>query len=83
MLIGLRNNFRRDEEIGHALECVTTAAARGCGFNGYGLAEGSRAEFVLVEARSVAEAVVAQPVRRLVVSGGRIVARDGRLVAGV
>ncbi len=83
MLIGLRNNFRRDEEVGWALECVTVEAARGCGFTEYGLAEGCRAEFVLVDARSVAEAVVAQPVRRLVVSGGRIVARDGRLVAGL
>lgn len=82
MLIGLRNNFRRDEEIGWALECVTTEAAHGCGFSAYGLAEGCRAEFMLVEARSVAEAVVARPVRKLVVSGGRIVARDGALVAG-
>lgn len=83
MLIGLRNNFRRDEEIGWALECVTTEAARGCGFTEYGLAEGCRAEFALVDARSVAEAVVSQPVRRLVVSDGRIVARNGALVAGL
>lgn len=83
MLIGLRNNFRRDEEIGWAFECVTSEGARGCGFTAWGLAEGSRAEFSLVEARCVAEAVVAQPVRRLVVAGGRVVARDGALVAGV
>jgi len=79
MLIGLRNNFRRDEEIGWALECVTASAARGCGFGGYGLAEGCRADFTLVDARSVAEAVVARPVRKLVVSAGRVVARDGVL----
>lgn len=82
MLIGLRNNFRRDDEIALALECVTTEAARGCGFTEYGLAEGAIAEFVLVDARSVAEAVVARPVRKLVVSAGRVVARSGELVAG-
>lgn len=79
MHIGLRNALRRDDEIEQALACVTTAAATGCGFDGYGLAVGRRAEMVLVTAETVAEAVVARPPRRLVVAGGRIVARDGRL----
>ena len=41
---------------------------------------GARADLVLVEARSLAEAVVARPVRQLVVSGGRVVVRGGALV---
>ncbi|MBW6401088.1 amidohydrolase family protein [Roseomonas sp. HJA6] len=81
MLIGLRNNLRRDDEIALAFDCVSDAGAAGCGFAGHGLAPGARADLVLVEARSLAEAVVARPPRRLVVSGGRIVARDGILVA--
>jgi cytosine deaminase len=81
MLIGLRNNFRRDDEIALAFDCVSTAGAKGCGFEGYGLTPGAQADLVLVEARSLAEAVVARPPRRLVVSGGRIVARDGALLA--
>lgn len=79
MLIGLRNNFRRDDEVSVAFDCVSAAGAKGCGFKGYGLEPGARADLVLVDARSLAEAVVARPPRRLVVSGGRIVARDGAL----
>lgn len=75
MLIGLRNNFRRDEEVGWAFDCVTTEAARGCGFSEYGLIPGARGDVVLVDAETVAEAVVARPPRHLVVSAGRVVAR--------
>jgi cytosine deaminase len=83
MLIGLRYNLRRDDEIAVALDCVTESGARGCQFADYGLQPGHRADLVLVDARTPAEAVVARPARRLVVSGGRIVARDGKLVDGV
>lgn len=79
-LIGLRYNLRRDDELAIALDCVTGAGARGCGFEAYGLAPGCRADLVLVEAQTVAHAVVARPPRRLVVSGGRIVARGGALL---
>lgn len=81
MLIGLRNNFRRDDEVAIAFDCVSAAGAMGCSFPEYGLRTGARADLVLVEARTLAEAVVARPARRLVVSAGRIVARDGGLVA--
>ncbi|WP_454691618.1 amidohydrolase family protein [Achromobacter aloeverae] len=77
MLIGLRYNLRRDDELAVALDCVTESGARGCGFADYGLQPGCRADLVLVDARGVAEAVVARPVRRLVVAGGQVVARDG------
>ncbi|MBB5689232.1 amidohydrolase family protein [Roseomonas alkaliterrae] len=81
MLIGLRNNFRRDDEVALAFDCVSAAGAQGCGFSDHGLLPGARADLVLVEARTLAEAVVARPVRRLVVSAGRVVARDGVLSA--
>ncbi|OZI31090.1 cytosine deaminase [Bordetella genomosp. 10] len=77
MLIGLRYNLRRDDELAVALDCVTESGARGCGFADYGLQPGCRADLVLVDAHGVAEAVVARPVRRLVVAGGQVVARDG------
>jgi cytosine/creatinine deaminase len=80
MLIGLRNDFRRDDDLEVALDCVTYGAARGCGFADYGMEAGRRADIVLVEAGTLAEAVVARPVRKLVVAAGRIVARDGALV---
>jgi cytosine deaminase len=79
MHIGLRNALRRDDELDWALDCVTTAAARGCGFADYGLAAGSRADLVLVDAETVAAAVIDAPVRRLVLAAGHVVARDGTL----
>jgi len=82
MLIGLRYNLRRDDEIDVALDCVTRAAALGCGFADHGLVPGSRADLVLVDAQSVAHAVVARPARRLVVAAGQVVARGGALLAG-
>ena len=83
MIIGLRYNLRRDDEIEVALDTVTHAGARGCGFEAYGLVPGNRADLVLLDAQTVAQAVVSRPVRRLVVSGGRIVARNGVLQADV
>ena len=80
MLIGMRYNLRRDDEIEIALDTVTHAGARGCGFADYGLVPGNRADLVLVDAQTVAQAVVSRPVRRLVVAGGRIVARAGALL---
>ncbi len=81
MLVGLKNEFRRDDEIAWALSTVTDWAAEGCGFGDYGLAVGARADLVLVEAETVAEAVVGSPPRRLVLSHGRVVAREGVLAA--
>lgn len=83
MIIGLRYNLRRDDEIEVALDTVTHAGARGCGFEAYGLVPGNRADLVLVDAQTPAHAVVSRPVRKLVVSGGRIVARNGVLQADV
>jgi cytosine deaminase len=80
MLIGMKYNLRRDDELALALDCVTGAAARGLGFADYGTAVGCRADAVLVDAQTVAEAVVARPPRRCVVAAGRIVARGGVLL---
>ena len=57
--------------------------ARGCGFADYGLAPGHRADLVLVDAQTIAQAVVARPMPRLVVAGGHVVARCGELVPGI
>ncbi|RQS03403.1 cytosine deaminase [Burkholderia sp. Bp9002] len=80
MLIGMRYDLRRDDDLAIALDCVTEAGARGCGFADYGLRAGARADLVLVDAETVAHAIVARPVRRLVVANGRIVARDGAFI---
>lgn len=81
MLIGLKNEFRRDDEVALAFATVSDWAAEGCGFADYGLGVGARADIVLLEAETVQEAVVATPPQRVVVSHGRVVARDGVLLA--
>lgn len=73
MLLGLRNNFRRDDELDLALETVTAAAAAALRLPDYGLAEGNLADLVLVEAETVAEAIVARPSNRIVVKAGQVV----------
>ncbi len=77
MLLGLRNNFRRDDELDLALHVTTYGNAHVLGLQDYGLGIGCHADFVLVNAETVAEAIVARPVRKLVVKGGSVVARDG------
>lgn len=80
MLIGYRANFRHDVELALAFDMVTAAAARVLGIVPYGIELGASADFIVVDARSVAEAVAARPRRKLVIKAGRIVARDGVLV---
>jgi cytosine deaminase len=79
MTIGYRGNFRQDHELRIACEMVTAAAARVLGLKDYGLRLGGPADFVAVEAGSIAEAVAARPRRKLVVKAGRVVAKDGVL----
>jgi cytosine/creatinine deaminase len=82
MMIGYRANFRRDDELQFAFDMVTSAAARVLGLGLYGIAVGASADFVVVEASSIAEAVASRPKRKMVISKGRVIARDGVLTAG-
>jgi cytosine deaminase len=79
-MIAYRANFRHDEELALAFDMVTAAAARVLGIATYGIAPGGPADFVVVDASCVAEAVATRPQRKLVIKGGRIVAKDGVLV---
>jgi cytosine deaminase len=78
MLLSWRNGFRTDELLQLALDTVTHAGAAVLGVAGYGLGAGCRADFVIVPGETLAELVVARPTRAWVVSGGRVVARDGQ-----
>jgi cytosine deaminase len=77
MLVGLRNNFRRDDELRLALDVCTTEGAKVMEIENYGLAEGCIADLILVPGETVAEVVAARPPNRRVVKRGKIVARDG------
>ena len=80
MMIGYRANFRHDDELALAFDMVTRTAADVLGIADYGIAVGGPADFVVVEAGSLAEAVATRPRRKLVVKAGRVVAKDGVLV---
>ena len=79
MMIGYRANFRHDHELALAFDMVTEAAARVLGICRLRHQAGGPADFVAVEAGSLAEAVAARPRRKWVMKAGRIVARDGVL----
>ena len=73
----------KDDDGDGKVDCVDPdcAARNPCGFERCAVTVGERADLVLLEAETLAEAVVAQPPRRLVVSHGRVVARDGALIS--
>lgn len=77
--LAARCGWRRDDQ----LEAALRVAANGyfVGRPGAGLTVGARADVVLVDAETVAEAVVAAPRRELVLAGGREVVRAGRFTA--
>jgi cytosine/adenosine deaminase-related metal-dependent hydrolase len=79
MQVGMRNNLRRDDEIALAVDACTRGAAAALGLENYGLHEGGEGDVVLVQAETLAEAVVTHPARRLVVRAGTVVAVDGNL----
>ncbi|MDW4499234.1 amidohydrolase family protein [Sulfitobacter sp. D35] len=80
MFVGQRNNLRRDDEVELALDICTFGGAAIMELDGYGLAPGDRADCVLVEGETLAEAVAARAPRKLVLKGGEITARDGRCI---
>ena len=78
-LVGLRNNFRRDEEMELALDVCTYKGAAVMGIADYGLAVGCTADFVILPGETICEAIVERPADRTVVKRGRIVSRHGEL----
>ncbi len=64
-------------------EAVTTTPARILGLDGYGLAPGCHADFVLLEARDPVEAIRLRATRLAVVRRGRIIARTPSAAAAL
>lgn len=77
MLLGLRNNLRRDDDVELALDICTAGGAAILQLEDYGLSTGCKADAVLVEGETLAEAVVLRSPRALVFKGGNVIARDG------
>ena len=81
MLVAYRNGFRADPLLHDALDIATRGNAGVLGLAGYGLEVGCRADLVVVPGETLGEIVAMRPPRALVISGGRVVARDGQCVA--
>lgn len=75
--LAARCGWRSDDQLEAALRVATNASF--VGRTRTGLTVGARADVVLVDAETVAEAVVAAPRRELVLAGGREIVRGGRL----
>ncbi|MDF2812870.1 MAG: cytosine deaminase [Microvirga sp.] len=80
VFVGLRNNFRRDDEVAMALETCTHGGARMMERENYGLEPGCNADLVLLDGETLAEAVVSRRPRKAVIKSGRIVAQDGKSI---
>ncbi|MGI4955352.1 MAG: amidohydrolase family protein [Janthinobacterium lividum] len=77
MMLGLRNNLRRDDELSLVLAAITTVAAEVLHLPDHGLQSGCRGDLVLVDAETVAEAVAQRPGARTTIRRGKVVAVDG------
>jgi cytosine deaminase len=71
------------EELGRLVEMITVNPARALGLRGYGLEPGCRADLVVFAAPSEWDAIRLLAPRRLVLRGGRVVARTEPAVATV
>ncbi|WP_426434602.1 amidohydrolase family protein [Bradyrhizobium genosp. P] len=81
MLVGYRSGFNTDDQLATAFDMVTANAARALGLTGYGLTVGGAADFFVLDAEHVQEAVVARPKPRDVYKNGRLIARGGTMTA--
>ena len=66
------------DQLGWLLELVTTNAARAIGLPDHGLAEGCRADLVVLDARDPAQAITEQAEKLWVIKAGKVVARNTR-----
>ncbi len=66
------------DQLAWLLDLITTNPARAIGLADYGLAEGRRADLVVLDARDAAQAITEQAEKLLVIKGGRVVARNTR-----
>ncbi len=78
MLLGMKNNLRRDDELLWALDVCTTGGAKAMDRAAHSLMIGGRGDVVIVEGETIGEAIVTHQPRKLVVTAGNVVARDGK-----
>jgi cytosine/creatinine deaminase len=77
-IVGMKNGLRSDIELEHVLHIVSQGGADVMRLEGYGLAEGCKADLTLLTGETLAHAVVDVAPRPLVIKGGRVTARNGQ-----
>lgn len=75
--IAMRLGWSRDEQLADAFDIVSQGGAKALGTANYGLAPGCDANLMLLPAENIAQAVVACPLERTVISRGQVVAQGG------
>ncbi len=75
------HGLRHDEELAVAAQLASTDSAPFVHRDQHGLAPGSRADVVLLEAANVQDALLRTPRRELVLAGGRVDVEGGELVS--
>ena len=66
------------DQMAWLLDLITTNPAQAIGIEGYGLAEGCRADLVVLDARDAVQAITEQVEKLYVIKNGRVVARNAR-----
>lgn len=74
------HSFRHDDKLVRAVELATRDGGWFVGREQHDIQVGSRADIVLFDAQNVPDVLVRCPQRALVLSGGRVVARDGEVL---
>jgi cytosine/creatinine deaminase len=81
MIVGYRSGFYTDDELGMALDLATGNGAKALRLPGYGIAVGADADFVVLAAEHIQEAVASVAASRSVYKRGRLVAQNGMLAS--
>ncbi|MFG5861026.1 amidohydrolase family protein [Metapseudomonas sp. CR1201] len=79
MLLAFRFDLAKDEELATAFDAASQHGAKALGLAEHGLTLGARADFLLMDAQTLGEAVVARP-QRQVYRAGKLIAAQGRLL---
>ncbi len=84
MLLCYRFDWTKDTEIAAAFDCITAnghqALTGMAGMQASSLTPGNVANFLIIDAETLGDAVARRPKERTIVSRGQIVAQDGRLL---
>ncbi len=79
-LTAFRFDWSGDEEFALAFSCATSRAAAAIGLANRDLRKGAAADFIMIDAINVGDALARRPRQRRVVRRGKLVADDGVLM---